>query len=128
MKSKGMLLAVSLMLLSRFAPASEAPAIANIAAKDVTLDMVSKIKVGMSNRAQVTELLGAPWRTVNYGDCNPIDYQEIWEYMGHEAGGVFRISIEFDEAGIARIVVKTTAKGPVIVLAAAQSPKTSHEH
>ena len=34
----------------------------------------------------------------NYGDCNPIDYQEIWEYLGHNADGAFKIDIEFDEA------------------------------
>lgn len=127
MKSKGMLLAFSFMLLSCFALASEAPA-PKMTPKDVTLDMVSKIKVGSSNRAQVTGLLGAPWRTVNYGDCNPIDYQEIWEYLGRDAGGVFRISIEFDDAGIARIIAKTSAKGRVVVLAAASSRNEEHHH
>jgi len=127
MKFKGML-GLSFVLLSCFALASDAPAISKITPKDITLGMVSKIKVGSSNRAQVTELLGVPWRTVNYGDCNPIDYQEIWEYLGHEAGGVFRISIEYDEAGIARMIAKTPAKGAIIVLAAAPPPKATHEH
>ena len=128
MKYKGMLLVLSLVLPCCFAIASEAPRIAKVTTKDVTVETVSKIKVGSSNRSQVTELLGTPWRTVNYGDCNPTDYQEIWEYLGHDAGGVFRISVEFDEAGIARIVTKTSGKGPVIVLAAARPPKASHAH
>ena len=41
---------------------------------------------------------------------------------------MFRISIEFDDAGIARIIAKTSAKGRVVVLAAAPAPKRPHEH
>src|SRR5260370_22000794 len=118
MKSKGMLRAFSFMLLSCFALASEAPA-PKITPKDVTLDMVSKIKVGSSNRAQVTLLLGAPWRTVNYVACNPIDYQEIWEYLGRDARCVFRISIAIDEAGIALIVHLNSYQARVLVKATA---------
>jgi len=38
----------------------------------------------------------------NYGDSNPVDYQEIWEYLGQDADGVFKIHMEFDEAYIVR--------------------------
>jgi outer membrane protein assembly factor BamE (lipoprotein component of BamABCDE complex) len=123
MKFKRMLGAFTFTLLSCLMLPSQ-----TVASKNVTLDMVSKIKVGSSNRAQVLELLRTPWRSVDYGDCNPVDYQEIWEYLGQDAAGVFRISIEFDEAGIARIITKTSAKGPVIVLAAAPARGTTHEH
>jgi len=129
MKSLGVVLTFSLLLLSSFALASDAAKVSpKVTAKDVTVDMASKIKVGSSNRARVTELLGAPWRSVNYGDCEKSGYQEVWEYLGHEAGAVFRISIQFDEAGIARVVTKTSSKGSVVVLAAAPNPNATHEH
>jgi hypothetical protein len=41
---------------------------------------------------------------------NPVDYQEIWEYLGQEEDGVFKVHIEFDEAHIARIVAKDTKR------------------
>lgn len=44
----------------------------------------------------------------NYFDCNPVDCQENWEYLGQEADGVFETRIEFDEAHIARMVAKDT--------------------
>jgi outer membrane protein assembly factor BamE (lipoprotein component of BamABCDE complex) len=110
-------------LLYSFALGSDASA-----AGDLNGEMIAKIKVGSTTRAQVKELLGAPSRMNNYGDCNPVDYQETWEYLGHDANGAFKISIEFDEAGIARIVAKTPAKGPVVVLAAAPRPNANHQH
>jgi hypothetical protein len=61
-------------------------------------------------------------------DCNPVDYQEIWEYLGQDEDGVFKIHIEFDEAHIARIVAKDTKKGPIVVLAAASKAKGQHQH
>ena len=128
MKSKRMLGAFTFMLLPCLMLPSQTVATAKTTSRNVTLDMVSKIKVGSSNRTQVMELLGTPWRTVDYGDCNPVDYQEVWEYLGQDAVGVFRVSIEFDEAGIARIITKTPPKGPVTVLAAASAPRTTHEH
>ncbi len=88
----------------------------------------SKIKVGSTTEARVRELLGTPWRTTNYGDCHPVDFQEIWEYRGQDSGGTYKLQIEFDEGGIARIVVKTPDKGRPIVLAAAPSQDTKHQH
>src|SRR5271169_5287080 len=111
-----------------FAGAPDTPKSAAFTANGVTLEMIAKIKVGDTTGSQIKELLGTPWRTNNYGDCNVVDYQETWEYLGHDANGRFKISIEFDEAGIARIVAKTPAKGPVVVLAAAPKPSTQHQH
>lgn len=96
--------------------------------REVILANVAKIRVGFSNREQIKELLGSPFRATNDGDCNPVDYQEKWEYLGHDANGMFKIDIEFDEAGIARIVAKDTKKGPIVVLAAAPKPESHHEH
>jgi len=111
-----------------FAATPDTPKAAALTTNEITMEMVSRVKVGDSTRAQIKELLGTPWRTNNYGDCNVVDYQETWEYLGHDADGRFRISIEFDEAGTARIVAKTPAKGPVVVLAAAPKPSTQHQH
>jgi len=111
-----------------FAVASEVPKTAAPATNDFSMDLVAKIKVGSSTGTQIKELLGTPWRTNNYGDCNVVDYQETWEYLGHDANGSFKISIEFDEAGIARIVAKIPARGPIVVLAVAPKPSTQHQH
>ncbi len=127
MNCKGAVILVCLALSYSCAVASEAPKTA-ATISDLSMDLVAKIKVGSSTGTQIKELLGAPWRTNNYGDCNVVDYQETWEYLGHDADGRFKISIEFDEAGIARIVAKTPAKGPVVVLAATPKSGTQHQH
>lgn len=98
------------------------------ATKEISMDMVAKIKVGSSSRAEVTELLGSPWRLTNDGDCHPVNYQETWEYLGRDADGNFKINVQFDEAGIARLISRSAAKGAVIVLAAAPPPNHSHPH
>ena len=128
MKSKLILLALGIALLCFSSAASDAPKPATPATHELTMDMVAKIKVGTTTGAQLKEMLGTPWRTLNYGDCNPIDYQELWEYLGRDANGPFRITVEFDEAGIARIVAKTPAKGSPIVLAVAPKPEHPHQH
>jgi len=115
-------------LVGLFARAADAPKAAVPATKEISLDMVAKIKVGSSTRAEVTELLGLPWRMTNDGDCHPVNYQETWEYIGHDAAESFKINIQFDEAGIARLIAKGAAKGPVIVLAATPPPTATHQH
>lgn len=97
-------------------------------ATDVSLQNVAKIKVGVMTRDQIKELLGPPYRMTNYGDCSPVDYQEFWEYLGRDSNGIFKIHIEFDDAGIARIVGKDTKRGPIVVLAAAPKPEKQHDH
>lgn len=128
MKPSRTVLALCFALLYSFAGASDVPNTVIPTAEGLNVDMVARIKVGSSSGAQVKELLGNPWRTVNYGDCNPVDYQEIWEYLGRDANGNFKIDIAFDAVGIAQIVAKTPAKGPVVVLAATPSPNASHQH
>ena len=114
-------------LLFSFAAVAETPQ-AIIASGDVNVANIAKIKVGNTTREQIRELLGPPYRMTNYGDCSPIDYQEFWEYVGHDAAGIFKIHIEFDDAGVARIVAKDTKKGPIIVLDAAPRPEKQHQH
>ncbi|TMB16533.1 MAG: outer membrane protein assembly factor BamE [Deltaproteobacteria bacterium] len=128
MRSKWALIGLNIMLLCSFAIASELPKTSKPSPGDVTMNRVAQIKVGSSTEARVKELLGNPLRTTSYGDCNVVDYQNIWEYQGHDASGRVKISIQFDEAGIARIVTKTPSKGPVVVLAATPPPKAAHQH
>jgi outer membrane protein assembly factor BamE (lipoprotein component of BamABCDE complex) len=119
---------LSVLLLCSFALASDATGSANYLSRDLNMETVGKIKVGSTTSAQVQQLLGPPWRTTNYGDCNPIDYQEFWEYVGKDSTGLFRIHIEFDEYHIARIVAKVPKSGPITVLAAAPKPETQQHH
>jgi outer membrane protein assembly factor BamE (lipoprotein component of BamABCDE complex) len=128
MKIRATWLAIIPALLCSFSAWAEPPQASKPTASEVILENVAKIKVGSSTREQIKELLGTPVRMTNYGDCNPVDYQEIWEYLGHDANGIFKIHIEFDESGIARIVAKDAKKGPIVVLAAAPKPELQHQH
>lgn len=113
-----------LALAGSFVPASEAPRPGR--ADEPLMDLVAKINVGNATRAGVTKLLGRPWRTVHYGDCNALEYQELWEYWGHDADASFKITIEFDDSGIARVIARTGPTGAVKVLAA--TPAAPHQH
>lgn len=95
-------------------------------APELRMAAVGKISVGNSTRAGVTELLGRPWRTVHYGDCNAVEYQELWEYWGHDANASFKITIAFDDSGIARTIARTDPTGAIMLLAAA--PEPPHQH
>ena len=128
MKYRSTLIAFCLALIFSFAVAADSPKSAVPALHELTMNMVAKIHVGISTRAQLRELLGTPWRTTNYSDCNPVDYQEIWEYLGRGADDAVRITVMFDEAGIVRLVAKTPAKGPTVVLAYAPKPQEQHQH
>jgi outer membrane protein assembly factor BamE (lipoprotein component of BamABCDE complex) len=129
MRSKSTLIALGIVLLCSLAIASEVSKSAKPSPGEVTMARVAQINVGSSTEAQVKELLGNPLRTTSYGDCNVIDYQNVWEYLGRDATGRVKISVQFDEAGVARIVTKTPSKGPVVVLAATPPPqKVAHNH
>lgn len=119
---------VSALLLSFLPSASDAAGSANYLGRDLNMETVAKIKVGSTTSAQVEQLLGPPWRSTNYGDCNPIDYQEFWEYVGKDSTGLFRIHIEFDEDHIARIIAKVPKSGPITVLAASPKPEKQQHH
>jgi len=67
----------------------------------------SEIRVGSSTKAQVRELLGAPWRTAMFADdADDEDAHEIWEYRGRDTTGPCKVHIEFDGNGITRLAVK----------------------
>jgi outer membrane protein assembly factor BamE (lipoprotein component of BamABCDE complex) len=127
MKIRATWLVILSGLLSTFPAAAETPQAGSPTTGDVNLANVAKIKVGNTTREQIGELLGTPYRMTNYGDCSPMDYQEFWEYLGHDENGVFKIHIEFDDSGVARILAKDTKKGPIILLDAAPKPE-KHQH
>ena len=108
--------------------ASDAPGSAPAVSRELRTDLVTKIRIGSATRDGVAKLLGRPWRTVHYGDCNAVEYQELWEYWGHDVRGSFKLTIEFDDAGIARVVARTVPAGGIVVLAAAPAPESSHQH
>lgn len=70
--------------------------------------VLAKVVPGIS-KAQVTSLLGAPWRTVQYNDLDTVE-NEFWEYRGKDSHGTYRVHIEFDKQGIVLIVGKIPDK------------------
>src|SRR5207244_9405727 len=106
--------------------ASDAPGSAPAASRELRMDLVTKISIGSATRAGVAKLLGRPWRTVHYGDCNTVEYQELWEYWGHDVTGSFKITIEFNEEGMAGVVARIVLTGGLVVLAAAPAPESSN--
>jgi outer membrane protein assembly factor BamE (lipoprotein component of BamABCDE complex) len=79
---------------------------------------ISKVKAGSTTKAEVKKVLGAPWRTTNYGEtycgCPYSNFQEVWEYRGVDATGAYRLHIEFDGKGIARTVARVAAPGGLV--------------
>jgi hypothetical protein len=74
-------------------------------AATISEQKLAQLTPGMSTKAQVQSLLGAPWRTVQYNDLDQLE-NEIWEYRGADANGSYRIHIEFDHHDIVQIVGK----------------------
>ena len=72
---------------------------------------LAQLTPGVSTKAQVQSLLGAPWRTVQYNDLDQLE-NEIWEYRGTDANGNYRIHIEFDHHDIVQIVGKIPDSAP----------------
>jgi hypothetical protein len=74
-----------------------------------------QVTPGLSTKAQVQSLLGAPWRIVQFNDCGmsmPGQADETWDYRGKDAGGAYRLHIEFDDSGIATLVAKIPDRVP----------------
>jgi hypothetical protein len=70
---------------------------------------LARVTPGVSTKAQVQSWLGAPWRVVQFNDCGmsmPGQADETWDYRGKDAGGSYRLHIEFDDSGIATLVAK----------------------
>jgi outer membrane protein assembly factor BamE (lipoprotein component of BamABCDE complex) len=70
---------------------------------------IAKIKPGATTKAGVQSLLGSPWRIAQFNDCGhapPGQADETWDYRGTEASGSYRLHIEFDDRGVARLIAK----------------------
>lgn len=97
-----------------FCPLSAALAAEATAAKpaadasSIDPQVLAKVVPGIS-KAQVTSLLGAPWRTVQYNDLDEVE-NELWEYRGKDSQGTYRVHIEFNRQGIVLIVGKIPDK------------------
>lgn len=92
---------------------------------------ISKVKAGSTTKAEVKRILGAPWRTTNYGEtycgCPYSNFQEVWEYRGVDSTGTYRLHIEFDGKGIARTVAKVAAPGGLVrTLASSGEDQIAH--
>jgi outer membrane protein assembly factor BamE (lipoprotein component of BamABCDE complex) len=111
-RARGSAMASALCGLAAFAAASAGTPAA--ASRDSGTGMVSERKLaqitpGRSTKAQIKSLLGTPWRVVQFNDCGeamPGQSDETWDYRGRDAGGTFRVHIEFDEGGVAHLVAK----------------------
>ncbi|HWZ62711.1 MAG TPA: hypothetical protein VNX02_06805 [Steroidobacteraceae bacterium] len=69
----------------------------------------SDITPGVTTKAQVHAQLGTPWRIVQFNDCGmamPGQEDETWEYRGSDGKGTFRLHVEFDDNGVARLVAR----------------------
>ena len=76
---------------------------------------LGKIVPGLSTKAAIAALLGEPWRVVQFNDCGEaMDGQddETWEYRGADAGGGFRLHVEFNEHGMVQLFAKIPDKTP----------------
>jgi hypothetical protein len=91
---------------------------------------ISNIKAGVSTRADVKAVLGAPWRATNYGEtycgCPYIDLQEVWEYRGADSTGPYKFHIEFDADGVAQILAVAYQNGVVRILASNMPDGPAH--
>jgi hypothetical protein len=70
---------------------------------------LGKIVPGQSSKADIKALLGEPWRVVQFNDCGEaMDGQddETWEYRGADAGGGFRLHIEFNADGTVHLFAR----------------------
>jgi len=123
-------LVLAATLLVSLASAGDTPKAPAPAMKEITMDMVAKIKVGSATMTQVSELWGTPWRVINDLDCHVEDNQgETWEYIGRDEDGSAKIiNVQFDHAGIARFIAQNGSKGQVVVLASAPASHHNHEH
>lgn len=136
-RARGSAVASALCGLAAFAAASAGtPASAS---RDTGTGMVNERKLaqitpGRSTKAQIKSLLGAPWRVVQFNDCGeamPGQSDETWDYRGRDAGGTFRVHIEFDDGGVAHLVAKisdhvTGDKGTMAKIAPSESMGGMH--
>jgi hypothetical protein len=70
---------------------------------------LAQIVPGHSTKAELSALLGAPWRIVQFDDCGQAmagQADETWEYRGNSPDGAYRLHVEFDEHGIVHLIAE----------------------
>ena len=76
----------------------------------VSEQKLARLVPGISTKAQVQRLLGAPWRVVQFNDCGaamPGQADETRDYRGKDStGATYRVHIEFDDHNVAELVAK----------------------
>jgi outer membrane protein assembly factor BamE (lipoprotein component of BamABCDE complex) len=101
--------AIALCLGMCAAFADEPSAVTTKSTGMVGAHRASDVTPGLTTKAQVRALLGAPWRIVQFNDCGhamPGQSDETWEYRGSDAQGTYRLHVEFDDNSVARLVAK----------------------
>jgi hypothetical protein len=70
---------------------------------------LAQILPGHSTKAELTALLGAPWRIVQFDDCGQAmagQADETWEYRGSGPDGAYRLHVEFDDRGVVHLIAE----------------------
>jgi hypothetical protein len=81
----------------------------------LTPQALAGITPGKTTKTDIKSLFGTPWRVVQFNDCGEaMDDQadETWEYRGTDAGGAFRLHVEFDDKGVVHLMAKIPDKAP----------------
>lgn len=81
----------------------------------INAQSLAKVVPGQTAKADVSALFGKPWRVVQFNDCGEaMDDQadETWEYRGRDAGGPYRLHIEFSDNGTVHLIAKIPDNSP----------------
>jgi outer membrane protein assembly factor BamE (lipoprotein component of BamABCDE complex) len=109
MRNKSMMIGAAAMLSCMAASPAHCEDGWSAKVAPLTERSLARVTPGVSTKVQVQSLLGAPWRVVQFNDCGmsmPGQADETWDYRGKDAGGAYRLHIEFDDSGIATLVAK----------------------
>lgn len=74
------------------------------APRDFEPATLAKVVPGQTTKAEVEALLGEPWRA-SEPDADEAE-PGVWEYRGRDNADLYRVHIEFDEGGTARLISK----------------------
>ena len=97
------------------------------APREFSAKTLAAVVPGRTTRKQVEALLGEPWRTVAPDADEKDSVPESWEYRGRDAGGIYRVHIEFDDRGTTSLIVKVPDQAgttiPIVAKTSAGSAK-----
>jgi hypothetical protein len=115
MRCKWMFAAATVALTGFSAPPACCAADAPSPAAVINPQAAAQVVPGRSTKADVHALFGEPWRIVQFNDCGEaMDDQadETWEYRAHDAGGTYRLHIEFSDNGAVHLIAKIPDNSP----------------